>query len=325
MCFITAWLLVGRPRTLAHHAPVSRPNMASADGCPYCSKVFGAESQRSKSTHVGICRVKQSRARSESKRRADEEQDAAGKRRRIDASTALVPADSLLQDDASFDPTAFSTADAAWMTLYLQRRDVSSSLIDDILPLCALGVAPRFSTAHAFFEMVDALPGPSFRLSRITLPDVPGQVFDFAYRPTLAVLQDMLHRFNGAFLDPEEVAATTERDPEFVDGTRFRQLQQRLTDAVGPEAVLMPLIFSSGLCCVSFWVTFYLACSSVFELVGRGGDTVVTPKCRQDKSRQVQRRRTGQQSPSCLHLTRYVAVVVVDGVWMVHCACAFLY
>lgn len=218
-------------------------NMACAESCPYCSKVFGAESQRSKSTHVGICRCKKLRfGETERKRLADEEEAAGSKRRRLHP-PELVSADSLLPD-GTFDSATLGTADAAWLRLYLQRRDLSSSLIDDILPLCALGSAPRFSSATAFFSFVDALPGPSFRVSRIALPDVPDMVFDFAYRPTLAVVADMLRRFNGAFLDPEEI--DTERGPEFVDGTRFRRLQQQLTEAAGADAVLLPIIFSSG-------------------------------------------------------------------------------
>lgn len=240
--FIMAWSVGQEPPLFDNVAG----NMASlAQSCPYCSKVFGAESQRSKSTHVGICRSKQLRVReTESKRRADEEEIAGSKRRRLHPPAELVSADSLLAPD-SFDPATLGIADAALLRLYLTRRDLSSSLIDDILPLCALGSAPRFSSATAFFSFVDALPGPSFRVSRIALPDVPSMVFEFAYRPTLAVVGDMLSRFNGAFLDPAE-EMDIERGPEFVDGTRFRDLQQQLTEAAGADAVLLPIIFSSG-------------------------------------------------------------------------------
>ena len=35
---------------------------------------------------------------------------------------------------------------------------------------------------------------------------------------------------------------------EFVDGARFKELQSRLLDFAGPDAVLMPIIMSSGTC-----------------------------------------------------------------------------
>ena len=192
-----------------------------------------------------MCRAKALRLRVEREQLVQQQQGAETKKRKVDVPDFFPPLPPFVEPTLEA-PTLLNAADKEWMRLYLKRRDLSSSLIDDILPLCSLQTQPRFHSATGFFGFVDSLPGPEFRVSRITLPTVPGEAFDFAYLPILDVVKQFISQFNGSFLDPLVEEASIEREPEFVDGERFRRLQKRLHDAVGPEAVLMPLIFSSG-------------------------------------------------------------------------------
>jgi hypothetical protein len=54
----------------------------------------------------------------------------------------------------------------------------------------------------------------------------------------------MIHRHNGLLLDPAH--ESSKDGGEFIDGTRYKQLRDRLCAAAGPNAVLLPLILSSG-------------------------------------------------------------------------------
>ena len=229
--------------------------MASNEGhCPYCAKVFGAESERSKATHVGICRAKHGRLRDEQKRHVDAEESADAKRRKVamEVQLPLVP----IEQATRADLTALSETDIRWLELYLNRHDLSSSLLDDILPLC--GDSTRFSSAAAFFAMVDSLPGPTFRLSRVMLPTTPPREFHFVYRQVTDIVEGLVLRYNGHFLDPTlaGVDGAESRDVDFVDGERFRGLQRKLAEVAGDGAVLMPLTFSSGTLCAIVCLVF---------------------------------------------------------------------
>ncbi len=205
--------------------------------CPYCGKELTSKSTRSHATHVGMCRSKAWRLKSEREARAKadaEEQDAAW--REDDAAAPATEA-------APSQP--LSASDCAWMKLFLDRGDVSCSLLDAILPL-ARCEAPQFSRAAGFFAKVDALPGPSFEFADITLPSIPDPQFNCAYRSLPEVVRDLVQRFNGEFLDPE-TPPQADSAPEFIFGERFRMLQTRLQRAAGDDAILMPLILSSGL------------------------------------------------------------------------------
>ena len=199
---------------------------------------------------MGMCRAKHLREKLARKRVAEEEENET-KRRRVEH-VQFLEADepqpiAALSVAATLTPVDLNQTDLAWLKLYTERKDISSSIMDDVLPLCAMPDETHFTSAAGFFTFVDSLPGPAFEVCRIPLPMVPEQIFDFAHRPMVSLVQDFATRFNGSFLDPaEDTPETTERLPEFVDGDRFRMLQKALQDAAGPEAVLMPLIFSSG-------------------------------------------------------------------------------
>ena len=139
---------------------------------------------------------------------------------------------------------SLTESDKALMNVYLNRGDVSCSILDDLLPLTRMRPPPQFPSSQAFFSFVDSLPGPAFLSSPIKIPEIGS--FDFMYRSVLEFVEATILQQNGSFWDPKE-RGLSENGGEFTDGSRFRELQQQLQDAVGDDAVLMPLIISSGM------------------------------------------------------------------------------
>ena len=193
--------------------------------------------------------------------RLEEEQAGDAKRRRLEDSSQSQGLHSnsglgssssqQLSGDSQINPAAdpdasmilLNDTDRAWLTLYYTRKDLSSSIMDDIFPLLTLPDPTHFSTARSFFEFVDALPGPRFKVTKLRLPDIP-EDFPFAYQPLDEIMRGLLAQHNGKFLDPDE--DRRDQEPDFIDGERFRHLQAQLRASAGRNAYLMPVILSSG-------------------------------------------------------------------------------
>ena len=243
---------------------------------PVLRQSLTSSSDRSRSTHVGICRAKELRLREEVTMQAKRGQETleAGdvKRRRIAhqqdvelwgtghaaaAAATTVPATAFMgvRDGdamhrlfhAAFERERFAPnpADLAWLKVYFDRRDMSSSLLDDVLPLCGMTPSTHFTGAQSLFSMMDGLPGPSFRTTTINLPNI-SEGFNFAYRTITDVVEDLIRLHNGSFLNPFSAQHPGVYSSEFVDGSRFQDLQRDLTRVAGPRAILMPVILNSG-------------------------------------------------------------------------------
>ena len=220
--------------------------MAERNECVFCKTSLDKfVTERNRATHIGICRSKWMKIRAgEYKRPAAEPAPAPipAKRRRNDHNEDALAT----QPEDAGDGMAnisLNQTDIAWMRFYASRKDLSSSMIDGVLPICQLPQPTRFSSATNFFSFVDSLSGPDFVDDLFQLASVPGDEFRFAFRPLLDVVADMVQRHNGNFLD------TTTETPafEFVSGERFRRLQRNLTQAThSHDSVLCPVILSSG-------------------------------------------------------------------------------
>jgi len=229
--------------------------MASEETCPYCPRRFVTEKEHSRATHIGICRAKAKRiaARTE----VFEEEERATKQRRL--TRAFTPQHEEEEADATDNPTTTlsfqpNPTDLALLQLYINRKDISASLLDDVLPAVLLPDPTHFSSAATFFAFVDGLPAPEFKLCDIPIPEVP-EPFTFAYRSLLDVVKHLLRRHNGTFVDNRHQPPGF--TPDFVHGARFAHLAEALRAAAGDDAVLMPVIFSSGLfLCVSSSASF---------------------------------------------------------------------
>ncbi|MFN0318524.1 MAG: hypothetical protein ACKVQA_26155 [Burkholderiales bacterium] len=138
-----------------------------------------------------------------------------------------------------------SPADVRLLEVYLQRRDMSASLLTDLFPIFSMRTGPQFSSPNDFFGFIDKLPGPSFSSTTISLPCNP-EPFHFAFRNILEMVRDLIAQHNGSFIDPFSRPPPGVVEGEFVHGSRFIELQSKLTAAAGPRAVLMPLILNSG-------------------------------------------------------------------------------
>lgn len=224
--------------------------MASAhEVCPYCEKELHFVTDRGRSTHVGICRSKEAKLRHASARAAEEDlQLAAAKRRRTEAASEeqtgpLAAAGARSGVVASAASPQLNATDHGWLRVFLERHDISISLLDAILPVCALPDPTRFNSGIAFMTFVDSLPGPSFHSISLKLPE-QRIVYEYPFRSILDVVEHMCVRHNGSLLDPEQPLA--ERELDLIDGERFRRLNDALQHAAGPSATLAPLIFSSG-------------------------------------------------------------------------------
>ena len=240
--------------------------------CPYCAKDLTLKNERSRSTHVGICRVKfvHIQRKQESReicRKQQEKQDQQGGSG--DEEQQAVPSDGELsaeepqQQDVlalrtSDEPVGFnlsgvfgpfsahaSATDVAWLKTYFERRDLSSSLLDAVFPLCGMAPISNFTSAQSLFAFVDALPGPEFHVTSVRLPGIP-EPFDFAYREITDVVVDLIRQHNGTFLNPSAPRDTSTFEGEYTHGSRFRELQEQLSAVAGPRAVLMPVILNSG-------------------------------------------------------------------------------
>ena len=131
-------------------------------------------------------------------------------------------------------------ADEEWLRFWYGRGDVRMSLLADVLRLAQHG-PPSFETAKGMMARIDALPGPSFSVTAIRIEGVETP-YIYRHRDVLEIAESLVHRFNGAFCDPE-----VEHRGEFVAGERFRDLERKLRAATSdPGAVLMPLVLSSG-------------------------------------------------------------------------------
>ena len=238
------------------------------EACPYCAKVLSSKSERSRSTHVGICRAKQLRSRHKGPSREVCHSPQRGALEN-DQTEEQQPFFSFSfdqqQDEQHAEPSAFfadgsfsgmfssplpdaaqaNGADLAWLKVYFERRDMSCSLLDDIFPLCGMTPVSHFISGQSLFAFVDALPGPEFHVTSVTLPGIP-EPFDFAYRSITDVVVDLIRQHNGAFINPSEPRDMSTFGGEFTHGSRFRELQEKLSSAAGPRAVLMPVILNSG-------------------------------------------------------------------------------
>lgn len=247
------------PRTLAH---ISRPNMAAVEqpatnSCAFCGRMFGAESARSQATHIGICRKKKQQRLASAAAPAPDASDTAPKRRRVahEGSDADNPTQGRTVDAAPAPTPAtadlvarelmpqLTSGDVGLLQFYLQREDVTSSLLSDVMALLHHASRPTLSSTAALFSLIDRQPGPLFTLKHLRLPNV-GVQFVAAYRPLVDLAADMVESFNGNFVDPY-VPGSLDQLPEFVHGQRYQQLHAKLQMQAGADAVLMPIVLSS--------------------------------------------------------------------------------
>ncbi len=236
--------------------------------CPFFGKQLTSASDRSRSTHVGMCRAKAIRSTQALKRKREEEDEeedgrlaklAAQDGTRDDEREAReegppdveTPEDEPKQGHMFSVPLAcrqeLNKADEALLRLYRDRKDLSCSLLDDILPICRQSPPTQFGRSATLLKFIDALPGPEFRTAEVVIPTNP-EPFPYAYRDICDVVQEMIRQHNGTFFDPMVAHGGFVYGGEYVHGTRYRELQASLAKAAGPNAVLMPLILSSGLC-----------------------------------------------------------------------------
>lgn len=229
--------------------------------------------------HVGMCRAKAQRLEAESRRliRETEEQAADAKRRRtltqeeeddedlfgIHPEAAPLEAVAAAPAAAAALPVeALNSTDRAWLQVFYDRKDLSSSLLDDILPLTRMPEETQFVSVAGLLGFIDDLPGPVFEDSTLELPNCAAP-FVFAARPIVPLMKEMIDRHNGEFTDPEEDPTLHFEHPDFVDGTRFRRLLSELHEAAGSDSVLMPLILSSGMLHVCITHGAFYACAYV--------------------------------------------------------------
>ena len=251
-------------------AAFCRSNMASVERCPYCSRPLPF-TERGVSTHIGLCKNKTTRfakavPRDDQEPPQGEPPGKQAKRGHDDApgltpatatpAVTLPPTATAAMDDPS-TTASLNDTDMALLDCYCRRHDISKSLLGDVLMLAAMDDKPSFTSADGFLGYVDNLPGPEFKFESLTLPNVPDP-YNFAYRDAVDVVKGMVVRHNGEFLDPD-VPRNTSMPAEFVDGARYKELRRRLLEAEGPNAVLMPIILSSGVCekCFVFVAHFY--------------------------------------------------------------------
>lgn len=152
-------------------------------------------------------------------------------------------------DAGAADPISeLSEGDAALLRLFFDRSDLKVSLLERIVALVRMpNLAISFTSAKQLLDFVDALPGPEFRQDILQLQDVAGLTLPLWHRSIVDVTLVLVRRFNGAFIDPLALPLASEGTSDFTDGTRFRELTAELTRIAGPDAVLMPLVLSSGM------------------------------------------------------------------------------
>jgi hypothetical protein len=135
-------------------------------------------------------------------------------------------------------PTEILPTDAPYLELFYNRTDIKMSLLQDILSLAQLP-PPSFSTAAGMMALVDSLPGPWFNETLIPIDGSQVQ-YILRHRDLLEIIQLLIRRLNGLFLDPLKTYPG-----EFVNGSRFKGLSQKLLEH-DPSAILMPIAFNSG-------------------------------------------------------------------------------
>ena len=135
-------------------------------------------------------------------------------------------------------------ADLACFEMYLERKDMSQSMLDSVLQLAAIPTCPTLSSSFSFFHVIDEIPGIEFHGLQLKLPNIK-EPYGCAYRPAVNVVADLVAQHNGSFIDVND--GYRGAHAEFVDGERFKRLHEQLQRAAGPHAVLMPIILSSGL------------------------------------------------------------------------------
>ena len=217
---------------------------AATSHCDICARDLSDMLERGKDIHRGKCLARKIR------REAEQQPTVA----HVSAGAALDPIpmdfeDGALQLAAEVDDEEqqqFSKGDQALLTLFYSRSDIKVSLLEDIIAIARMpDRVSLFTSARQFLDFVDRLPGPEFARSRLTMPGIDWDLSLWT-RNLVDVAMTLVQRFNGAFADPAVVTDPAQGTSDFVDGQRYRKLCDTLRGLAGADAVLIPLVFSSG-------------------------------------------------------------------------------
>lgn len=138
-----------------------------------------------------------------------------------------------------------TAADEALLRMFYERSDVKASLLKDVIAILRMPERLTFINSQQFLSFIDSLPGPEFSSTAIVIPEGMLQ-YTLHSRDILDIVTALIARFNGSFWDPSSSREVDDGLVDFADGTRFKQLNAKLAECAGPDAVLVPLVLSSG-------------------------------------------------------------------------------